>query len=77
MFGAVEVVLVAQHAEGHVGAGDGGEFDGAGETLVSLGVIVFQADLEFDRLEEVALLLVEGVLEELFDVRTGLQMLAR
>ena len=61
MFRAIEIVLVAEDAEGHVGAGYGGEFDGAAETLVTLGIVVLEADLEFDGLEEVALLLFEGV----------------
>ena len=45
-----------------LGRGHGGKFDGAAETLVTLRVIVLEADLEFDGLEEVALLLLEGVL---------------
>jgi hypothetical protein len=52
----------------HAGARDGGELDGAGETLVTLGVIVLEADLEFDGFEEVALLFVEGVVEKLLHV---------
>jgi len=55
--------------DGHVGAGDRGQLDGAGETLVTLGVIVLEADLELDRLEEVALLGLVGVLKELRDLR--------
>ena len=54
----------------HVGAGDGGKLDGARETLVTLGVIVLEADLELDGLEEVALLLVKGVVEELPNLGT-------
>lgn len=42
--------------------------DGARETLVTLRVIVLEADLEFDGLEEVALLRFVTVLEEFFDV---------
>ena len=41
-----------------------GELNGAGETLIALGIIIFQADLEFDRFEEVSLLLVEGVVQQ-------------
>ena len=64
-------MLVAQNADGHAGAGDGGEFHGAGEPLVALRIIIFQPDLEFDCLERVALLLVQGVVEEFFDVGCG------
>ena len=31
-----------------------GSLDGSGETLVSLGIVVFQTDLQFDGLDEVA-----------------------
>lgn len=41
-----------------------------GHTLVTLGVIVLQADLELDGLQEVALLGVVAVVEELSDILT-------
>ena len=41
--------------------------DGSRETLVALRVVVFEADLEFDGLDEVALLLAVGLGEELLD----------
>jgi hypothetical protein len=69
VLGTVEIVLVTEDADGHVGAGDGGQLDGAGETLVTLGVIVLQADLELNGLKEVALLGLVGVLQELGDLR--------
>merc|ERR1712080_7928 len=69
VLGTVEIVLVTQDADGHAGAGDRGQLDGAGETLVTLGVIVLQADLELDGLEEVALLGLLRVLQELADLR--------
>jgi hypothetical protein len=56
--------------DAHVGAGDRGQLDGAAETLITLGIIVLEADLEFDGLEEVSLLGVEGVIEELLDLGT-------
>jgi hypothetical protein len=55
--------------DAHVGAGDRGQADGARETLVTLRVIVLQADLKLNGLEEVALLLLVGVLQELGDLR--------
>lgn len=54
--------------DSHLGAGDGGQLDGTRETLVTLGVVVLQTDLEFDGLGEVTLLLVERVLEEVGDI---------
>ena len=49
-------------------ARDVGQLDGSRETLVTLRVIVLEADLELDGLEEVPLLGLVGVLEELLDV---------
>lgn len=69
VLGTIEIVLVTEDADGHVGAGDGRQADGAGETLVTLGVIVLEADLELDGLEEVTLLGLVGVLKELSDLR--------
>jgi hypothetical protein len=63
VLGAVDVVLVTENTDGHARARDSGQLDGAGETLVTLRVIVLEADLEFDGLEEVALLGVLGVIE--------------
>ena len=60
---AIDIVLVTEDADGHAGAGDGGKLDGARETLVTLGIIVLQADLKFDGLEEIALLGVLRVIE--------------
>lgn len=71
VLGTVNVVLVTQNADGHVGAGDRRQADGARETLVTLGVIVLEADLELDGLEEVTLLGLVRVLEDLDDVGTG------
>ena len=56
--------------DGHVGSGDDGEADGSGETLVTRGIIVLEADLELDGLEEVSLLRLQRVLEEFLDVVT-------
>lgn len=54
--------------DGHSGTGNAGKLDGARETLVTLGVIVLQADLQLDGLEEVPLLLIERVVEQLLDI---------
>lgn len=69
VLGTVQIVLVTQDADGHVGARDGGQLDGAGETLVTLRVIVLQADLKLNGLKEVTLLGLVGVLQELGDLR--------
>lgn len=54
--------------DGHVGAGDSRQLDGAGETLVTLGVVVLQADLKLNGLVEVTLLLIERVVEKVLDI---------
>jgi hypothetical protein len=64
VLGAINIVLVTEDADGHARAGDGREADSSRETLVTLGIVVLQADLEFDRLQEVALLGLIAVLEE-------------
>lgn len=64
VLGTIDVVLVTEDADGHVGTRDGGELHGSGETLITLGVIVLEADLELDGLEEVALLGLVGVLKD-------------
>jgi hypothetical protein len=68
VLGTVEIVLVTKNTDGHVGAGNGGQLDGARETLVTLGVVVLQTDLKFDGLEEVSLLLILRVVEQLLDI---------
>lgn len=66
-FGVFSVGVVVP--DGHVGTGDRRQLDGARETLVTLRVIVLQADLKLNGLEEVALLGLVGVLQELGDLR--------
>jgi hypothetical protein len=56
--------------DAHVWSGNNWETDGSRETLVTLGIIVLEADLELDGLEEVSLLGLEGVFEEGLDVGT-------
>lgn len=54
----VEMLRVTDQADLEAWSGDVGQADGAGETLVLLGVVVLQTDLELDRLGELPLLLV-------------------
>ena len=54
--------------DGHVGTRDRGQLDGAGETLVTLGVVVLQTDLKLNGLVEVTLLLIERVVEKVLDI---------
>lgn len=77
MLGTIEIVLVTENADGHVGARDGRQLDSAGETLVSLRIIVLEADLELDGLEEVTLLGLVGVLQEFSDLRPDISYMVR
>jgi hypothetical protein len=45
----------------------GNSLDGAGETLVSLGIVVLQADLKLNCLDKVALLLAVGLCQKFLD----------
>jgi hypothetical protein len=62
-------MLVTQDANGHIWTGNIRKLDCSGETLVTLRVIVFQANLQFNRLKKVSLLGVAGVIEKFLDVR--------
>jgi len=68
VFGTINIMLVTENADAHSRAGNDWETNGSGETLVTLGIIVLEADLEFDGFEEVSLLGLERVLEERLDV---------
>jgi hypothetical protein len=54
LVGLLAMLLVTQNANGGVGTRDDGQTEGAGETFVSLGVIVLQGDLKFNGLGEFA-----------------------
>lgn len=53
---SVDIHGVGENAERHSGSGNMGQSDGSRESLVPLGVVVLETDLEFDGLDEVPLL---------------------
>jgi len=55
--GLVAMDGVTEDADLHARAGNVGHLDGTGETLVTLGVVILETDLEIDGLQEFALLL--------------------
>lgn len=55
--GFIAVLLVSQNADGHLGSGNIPQSDGSRETLIFLGIIVLQRNLEFDGFDELPLLL--------------------
>jgi hypothetical protein len=73
-------VLIGNIPDAHSWARDDWETNGSTETLVTLGIIVLEADLKFDGFEEVSLLSFKGVFEETLNVGThsgcGAQKLA-
>ena len=54
----LEMLGVSNDADSLLGSGDVGESDGTGESLILLGIVVLQADLELYGLLELSLLLV-------------------
>ena len=68
MLRTINVVLVTENADAHARAWDIWQLDGTRETLVTLWVVVLEANLQLDRLEEVSLLGVGGVVEQLLHV---------
>lgn len=51
------VLSITKHADLHLGARDVGQLHRTTETLVLLGIIVFQPDLEFNGLSKITLFL--------------------
>lgn len=62
LLGLIDVGGVGQNAERHSGSGNVGQLDGTRETLVSLGVVVLQTDLQLDGFDEVSLLASVGTI---------------
>jgi hypothetical protein len=64
------LTLVTEDAERHARTGDDGELDGSGETLVTLGIVVLEADLEsiFLLTESATVRLVDDLLDGLQEV---------
>lgn len=54
--------------DAHSWSWDSGELDGAGETLVTLRVIILKTDLKFNGLEEVSLFFIQGIIKKLLHV---------
>jgi hypothetical protein len=67
----VTVESITENADGKVGTGNVGELDGTRETLVTLGIVVLQTNLELDGLSETTLLLLGGGLNGLNDLSDG------
>ena len=67
MLSTINIGSIGKNADGHARAGDVGQLDGSGETLVPLRVVVLETDLELDSLDEVASFFAIGVGEKLLD----------
>jgi len=65
--GTINVHGVGENADGHAGSGEVRKLDGSRETLVTLGVVVLETNLELDGLDEVPLLLSGRLIDELTD----------
>merc|ERR1712000_398811 len=65
--GLVAIDLVTENADGQRALALVGQSHGAGETLVLGGIVVLEANLQLDRLGELALLGLQRVLEDRID----------
>ena len=63
LLGLIAVKGITENADGHLGARDVGETNGARETLITLRIVVLETNLELDSLEEVTLLLLGLLLD--------------
>jgi len=63
--GLVDMLLVSKNADRELGPGNMAQLDSAGETLVLLGIVVLEADLQVYGLGELAFLGLLGVFENL------------
>jgi hypothetical protein len=54
----IEMLGITDKADLEAGSGDVGKSDGSSETLILLGIVVLEADLEFNGLSELSLLLI-------------------
>jgi len=65
---AINIRGIGKNADGETGTGDVRELDGSRETLITLGVVVLEADLELDGLHKVTALLASvRLIKEVFD----------
>jgi hypothetical protein len=53
---------ITENTDGHVGTSDVRKLDGTRETLITLGIVVLQTDLEFNGFSELSLLLLGSIL---------------
>jgi len=67
LLGTIDVGSVTEQADGHARTGNVGQLDSSRETLVTLGIVVLEANLEFDGLDEVALLVAVGFSKKLLN----------
>jgi len=67
LLGAIDVGSIGENANRHTRTRDIGKLDGSRETLIPLGVVVLETNLELDGLDEVALLLAVGIGKEFLD----------
>jgi len=67
LLGSVDVGGIGQNANGHARTWDIGKSNDSRETLVSLRIVVLEANLQLDCFDEITLLLAVGIDEEVPD----------
>jgi hypothetical protein len=60
--GLITMESITEDTDGHVGTSNVGELDGTRETLITLGIVVLQTNLEFNGFSELTLLLLGSIL---------------
>jgi len=63
----IDIGSISENADGHAGTRNIGELDGPAETLVPLGIVILEADLEFDSLDELPLLVAIADFQQFLD----------
>ena len=69
--GLVTVEGITENTDGHTGTGNVRELDGTRETLITLGIVVLQTNLEFNSLDKLTLLFLSTGLDGVHNVSDG------
>ena len=69
--GLVTVEGITENTDGHTGTSDVGKLDGTRETLITLGIVVLQTNLEFNSLDKLTLLFLSTGLDGVHNVSDG------
>jgi len=69
--GLITVESITENTDGHTGTSDVGKLDSTRETLITLGIVVLQTNLEFNSFSELALLFSRSSLDLVNNLSDG------